>query len=143
MIDLAAGLFDLAQLEVDLAAERADLDRLRLGLVADAAHLDLVEARVDAVLGDSNCSSVHRRRSRRLLDRGLHVDHVHHRALRVSAGDWLLAAVDELDRAADRSATPEMRNRTDRPTSALVVMFFSCLPRRQVTSAPETKFQAM
>src|SRR3979411_398661 len=103
----ALGLVDPAQLELDLLAERADLDRLGLGLIADAAHFHFVDTGLDAVLGRLEFTLlVNRYRGRGLLDRDLRIDHVDYRALRTLGRDRLLAAVDELHRAANvRGAT--------------------------------------
>src|SRR5882672_4572340 len=108
---LALGLVDPAQLDLELLAERADLDRLGLGLIADAAHFHLVDARLDAVLGRLEFTLlVNRYRGRGLLDRYLGIDHVDHRAFRALGRDRLLAAVDELHRAANvRGATRQQQ----------------------------------
>src|SRR2546425_8918366 len=103
---LALGLVDPAQLDLELLAERADLDRLGLGFIADAAHFHLVDAGLNAVLGRLEFTFlVHRRRGRGLLDRRLRIDHVDHHALRTLVRDRLLAAVDELYRAANVGGT--------------------------------------
>src|SRR5712692_825706 len=102
----ALGLLDLAQLELDFLAERADLYGLGLGLVADAARLHLVDAGLDGVLGRLEFALlVHRGRARSLLDRGLRIDHVDHRALRALVRDRLLAAVNEPHRSMNRAGT--------------------------------------
>src|SRR5205823_814769 len=66
----------------------------------------LVDAGLDAVLGRLEFAFlVHRRRGRGLVDRRLRIDHVDHHALRTLVRDRLLAAVDELYRAANVGGT--------------------------------------
>src|SRR6185369_12111492 len=130
----ALRLLDLAQLEVDLRAERADLDGLGLGLIADAAHFDLVDALRDAVLRRLELAFfVYRLRRRSLLDRGLGVDHVDDRALRAVVRDRLLAGVDELNRAADRSATTGQAQKGDQGQRSYCHGLFSLERPEQVT----------